>query len=143
MAGMSELDCQTLMVKSVRQFKGFAFKLSNRFLKGVPDLYVKLPVQDPWFWEVKLRRTFWKYPNKGYFKPDLTPLQHKFLKEHETAGGNSGVATFVRGQAELMVILIRYRVLIAEGGQVELGWARPLKRGKREEKMYELLENFK
>lgn len=49
----NEIKHQTDIVKSVKRDGGYAFKMSNRFLIGVPDLFVALPPFAPCVIEVK------------------------------------------------------------------------------------------
>lgn len=99
---MREVDCQSKVIKAVRDAGGAAHKLSNRFLVGVPDLLCQLPTYAAFLLEVKLdKRTKVFSP----VRPDVTPLQFKFLSEYNRAGMATGVLSFVQINRELWFYL--------------------------------------
>lgn len=85
---MKEVDLQSKCVTAIREIDGFAQKMSNRFLIGVPDLLCQLPCHRTSFWEVKRR---------GHFKqdPSPTPKQKLWLRDFTWSGGLGGVICFV------------------------------------------------
>lgn len=95
---MSELSLQRDVIESVEARGGFAKKLSNRFLIGVADLYVKLPRHPGVFIEVKDE----KLPKKSdHVLLGLTPLQRRFLMDAHRAGDNAAVLSFIAAPNKL------------------------------------------
>jgi hypothetical protein len=121
---VNELGYQKLVIDAVKSDGGFAFKLSNRFLSGIPDLLVQLPGLSTHLWEVKLSR-----PNRP---SQVTPLQRQTLLDYYEAGGKGGVLHFDQRGKEC---------------KVQAQWLPnfiptllfPLKRGQREKQIVELL----
>lgn len=112
----TELKLQREVVEVVRGAGGFAFKMSNRFLIGVVDLFVKLPWFPAAIYEAKLT----KLPaatRKTEVTLDATALQLKFLREARAAGMTTGLMSFVvRGNEfgmdigqDVHVLLSRHR----------------------------------
>lgn len=92
---MKETALQSLFCEAVRDHKGFAEKLSNRFMIGVPDLVVKIPDFPTAFVEVKQREGVpWQD-----FKLEVTKLQDDWLTRAQEAGTVALVASFVQGRA--------------------------------------------
>ncbi len=85
-----EVDLQSKCIDAIRELGGFAQKMSNRFLIGVPDVLCQLPENTTSFWEVKVRPTI-------YQNPDPSPKQKIWLRDFTKAGGFCGVIYFVRG----------------------------------------------
>jgi len=83
---MIEVAAQTLIVKSVKKHGGYAFKLANRFLIGVPDLLIQLPGLIGALTEVKMNH--WPVLAK-YVKLGISPQQAVSLRSWEEAGGVS------------------------------------------------------
>lgn len=96
---MRELHLQSLVVKAVREHGGVAFKMANRFLVGVSDLFVQLPGCPSALWEVKLNKMKWG--SKDIVVADLTNPQIKFLRDLIKAGGKGGVISFVQDVHDL------------------------------------------
>lgn len=80
---MIETQLQKEIVDVVRARGGFAFKMAHRFTVGVPDLFVKLPDQLPFFVEVKLNRIGLRTTT---IRPGLSTLQFRFLSQAADAG---------------------------------------------------------
>lgn len=105
---MNELKVQAEIIKAARELDAHAFKANNRFMKGVPDLSIKLPKYAHTWIEVKFERRFsssirLKRPDlidadwRAYCKEhtsavniDLTPHQRRFLRDERSAGGSAG-----------------------------------------------------
>jgi len=86
----SELQYQTHLVKACKGVGGFAFKLSNRFLGGIPDLFLQMPNFPSLMVEVKLWKTL---PKPGSNRPianGLTALQKQTLMQMHLAGSHCG-----------------------------------------------------
>lgn len=92
-ATVKEVELQSLVVSSVREHGGFSFKLANKFLKGVLDLFIKLPGGPSSIWEVKISRIS---ADRKVAKLDVTPLQWKFMDEFYDAGGVGGIISFAK-----------------------------------------------
>jgi hypothetical protein len=81
---MNELDVQGLIVKDCKEQGGYAIKLSNRFVAGVPDLLLAMPMVGSAFAEVKLL--------KGESTVVLvTSLQVLTIKKMQKAGIHAGI----------------------------------------------------
>lgn len=128
---MKELEAQSLVIDAVRSSGGFAFKMSNRFLIGIPDLLMQLPDFGTSLWEVKIA----DYPLAGYWaRVYPTVKQQQKLREYEKAGGFCGVISFLRAKDLHIAIMPGFRE-----GEVALSNYTALKRGKREETIQRLL----
>lgn len=92
---MNELQAQSLVIQSVRNAGGAANKLSNRFMIGVADLLVKLPVYPALLVEVKLQRVGRTTKDAHQFELDVTVPQRKFLLDYHKAGMHTCVLSFV------------------------------------------------
>lgn len=75
---MSELRVQRQIIEAVRFHGGVAFKQSNRFLAGLPDLFIKLPGLQAAMVEVKWSPKINRLRRVGV---NLTPLQRKYLRD--------------------------------------------------------------
>ena len=84
---MREVDIQSQMVRDVGRDGGFAYKASNRFLIGVPDLFIQMPGFPSCQIEVKKLD---KYPKSGVIPVDLTAHQRNHLCRLQEAGGYGG-----------------------------------------------------
>lgn len=104
----NELWAQRIIVDALRASGGFAFKMSHKFLVGVPDLFVKLPEAPASFWEVKIKD---RPANPVDFSLPLTPPQKNWLRDYNGAGGVCGVVSVLRGPAELYLAVVRYEVI--------------------------------
>lgn len=85
---MNELQFQRHLIKAAIDLGGHAFKMSNRFLVGVQDLFVKLPGQPSALIECK----HYHWPVKStVLKVEATPKQlHEIVKTRK-AGQSSGI----------------------------------------------------
>lgn len=138
----NELDCQRLVVKAVREHGGFGFKMSNRFLAGIPDLLIQHETLGTGLWEVKLDKY---HPRQQVFKLKLTELQKKTLKDFAAAGGFCGVISFLKSQQELKMIALSYQVLEFGDHLIPPFTTHPssykvLPRGRREETIMSILK---
>lgn len=123
---MKEIDVQSLILDSVKQSVGAGHKLSNRFMIGVSDLLIKLPLIPAALIEVKLQQIGASTSDSHEFALDVTVLQQDFLQKYFDAGMWTGVFSFVeRGRKgvrglsmalfELDAIKLRgYRVAVAD-----------------------------
>jgi len=112
----NELAFQTLTVKSVREADGFAFKLTNKFLVGVPDLFIHLPPFGTGIWEVKKATyrnmdTWFEEKLNRQIKVALSGLQNKFLRDFTNRGGMGGVISFVEGRRDDYMAAFPYEVI--------------------------------
>lgn len=139
---MNELGLQKLVIDAVRRDQGFGFKLSNKFLIGIPDLFLHLPVFGTGLWEVKLND---KPKVAESVKLNVTPLQEKVLTDYEKAGGCAGVISFIRTPANyyinayLMEILAYSDANLAKN-RVSILHHEVLPRGKREDTIISVLK---
>lgn len=100
---MKETDIQAVMVADAKLQGAFAFKMSNRFLIGVPDLFIQFDKLPTAIIEVKYER---KMPRSGIVKCDLTAHQMRHINGINKRGGLSGWACAVKmntGEFEIMV----------------------------------------
>lgn len=88
-----ELRYQRLIIEVVRDMDGAAFKLSSRFLVGVPDLLIKLPGYEALLLEVKQGPMPVRLDKVALA---VTPAQKKFLSDFAAAGMATGIASFVQ-----------------------------------------------
>ena len=78
---MDELQIQSLIVKSARaDFNGCAHKTNNRFIGGIPDLFIATPATGPFFLEVKILGRF-----------SVTELQKRMILDMQRCGVLVGV----------------------------------------------------
>jgi hypothetical protein len=77
MKDKNELLVQTNIRKSVIREGGYGFKMSNRFLVGVVDLFIALPPYAPCVVEVKDLGTV---VDKFSIKLEITPKQAEFME---------------------------------------------------------------
>lgn len=93
---MIETQWQKTITEAVRKLGGgWAYKQSNRFLVGVPDIYVQLPGMRAGIHEVKLSSK----PKRSdtMIRLDVTPAQMRHLRENVKAGGISSVISIIEG----------------------------------------------
>jgi len=83
---MNELAFQARLVKGAKSLGGYAQKMSNRHIAGVPDLFVKLKSYEGVFIECKIQKN-WKGP---YSRLDLTKLQRQTLYRMHSAAQPCG-----------------------------------------------------
>lgn len=93
---MLETKLQKFLVDEVRDSGGFAHKMSNRFLIGVPDLLIKLPNSPATFLETKQHTFNNRDAAPAKFWLRVTPLQAKFLRDANAAGVPGLVGSFVQ-----------------------------------------------
>jgi len=94
---MSELARQKDVIDAVVDQGGAGYKSSNRFLNGVCDLVIKMPLFPVMHLEAKYAMAPVK---KSTVHLDLTALQHDFLRQMHFAGGMAGVISFVERAAK-------------------------------------------
>lgn len=104
---MLELPFQTALIKAAKAEGGYAIKMSNRFLVGIPDLLVKLPDYPTCLIECK------RNANKGsekdvQFTPGVTALQSHNLSNFQKAGGVSGIAVLIDGSWPQLIFADAY-----------------------------------
>lgn len=104
----NELRLQSLVVRAVNSHGGFAFKLSNRFLVGVPDLLIHLPNTGTGIWEVKSCEMG---KLREQFTLKVTPLQDKFLRVMSKAGGTCGVISFIEIGRDVFMAAYQYDII--------------------------------
>lgn len=96
--GMKELSLQALVTSAIRKNGGFAIKLANRFLVGVPDLMIQIPGYPTTLWEVKRGNELWQGTKVKF---GLTPMQYNLLDRFSKAGGICGVMHFMVGKQHM------------------------------------------
>lgn len=116
---MSELSRQSDVVAVAKGMGGFAYKSSNQFLIGVCDLVVKIPFKHAAFLEAKMNDA---PVRSNTVTLNLSPLQHKFLKDLWNAGAQSGVISFVERKTKptKAVLIIPFDKITFIGGKM---WA--------------------
>lgn len=90
---MQELDIQRELIKATIVQGGEAFKMSNRFLVGVPDLFVQLPNHPTALIEVKYEQ---RKKMDGIVHVCLTGPQQNRIRLIQKAGGVAGWVLVVR-----------------------------------------------
>ncbi len=139
---MNELQAQKLVIDAVREYGGAGWKLSNRFLVGIPDLLLCLPLQTVGIWEVKIG----DMPKRdNHVKLAITPLQEKTLNDLHNAGGFCGVISFLREGSGLRIAAywwptVKYEDQFIGKFVVSTLNHLPLRRGQREQDIVEALE---
>lgn len=91
---LNELREQRRLIEDIKAQdpQAMAWKCSNRFLAGVPDLRIAVPNQSAFWLEIKVE----KWPSRGIELPvNLTALQRHWLKRAITAGEIAGWAVIV------------------------------------------------
>lgn len=103
---MSELKFQTQLVDDIKRFnrKSFAFKLNNRFVSGLPDLFIKVPNYHPLFVETKVA----VLGRDGLVKIGTTPVQRAILRRMEEAGLRVAVWTLVTYGKDKFIVRSRW-----------------------------------
>lgn len=92
---MKEIDIQRELVNEARGLGGYAIKMSNRFLVGIPDLLIKLPGMQACLIEVKIERMPTR--DTGHIGVNPTPQQLRNLKMADKANFASGVLVCCSG----------------------------------------------
>lgn len=90
---VKEIDLQTELKEAAISYGGYSYKMSNRFLVGVLDLYVQLPSRPTVILEVKYVN---KMPRDGMVKVGLSSHQERSIKSMCAAGGNAGWVVLTR-----------------------------------------------
>jgi len=90
---IKETDLQTELKDATIAAGGYAYKMSNRFLVGVLDLFEQMPGMPTITLEVKYIR---KFPKDGMVAVELTPHQIRTINNTNKAGGNAGWIVIVR-----------------------------------------------
>lgn len=132
-----ETDYQGDIVKAVKAEGGYGVKMSNRFLIGVPDLYLKPLGLPSMLVEVKLL-TAYPVMDDSIMRVELTALQRSSLLDHQGSGGVSGWLLLVKAKTGVIDMLacrdIDRRFLKKEFVQIcsrktpQTGWWQPLQR---------------
>lgn len=140
---MNELAAQKLIIDAVRSVGGAGWKLSNRFLVGVPDLLLCLPRQPIGVWEVKISDR----KKSDMLTLKITPLQEKTLNDLHNAGGYCGVISFLRDGSKLFMNAYTWDVVSYSDQwlpkfKVGVLDHEELERGHREEKIVDILEQI-
>lgn len=92
---VKEIDLQTDLKKAVIDAGGFAYKQSNRFLVGVLDLFIQLPMRPTVLLEVKYEKDG---PRRdGKVNVNLSPHQIRNMNSINLAGGVAGWIMITRG----------------------------------------------
>lgn len=145
-----ELRLQSLVVDAVRGAGGVAFKLSNKFLVGIPDLFVYLPGLGSGIWEVKsadiAKMDGWYAERlQRFVKVKLSGLQDKFLRDMSSKGGLCGVISFIESKTNDYVAVYSYETLAYGDAMIQpfivssRGYSL-LERGAREATIVKLME---
>src|SRR5688572_8989202 len=92
---MIETKWQALAASTINDRGGFAKKLSNLFLVGVPDLLVQVKGFPTWIVEAKRAERLQPIDGSRLIVLDVTGPQSRFLTEHREAGGRGGVLSVV------------------------------------------------
>lgn len=140
---MKETELQRFTCDALRLHGGDGHVMSNRFLVGVADLLVKLPLRPAAFIEVK-QKTGTNLDARE-FTLDVTVPQKTFLRKFHAVGMRAGVLSFLQngGRRELYAAVFALDGLEAVGYRVSpqshdaLGG-----KGERERKLVELIERF-
>jgi len=93
----TELSIQSSLVKEAFALGGYALKMSNRFLVGVPDLLVHLPASPTVIVEIKLAVAPTRLTTP--ISVDLTVQQRYTLQKMQKAGVKSGWCLFVANKS--------------------------------------------
>lgn len=94
---VNELDIQGELRKATITAGGYSFKMSNRFLIGVPDLFVQLPKFPTLILEVKFVAGK-DVRADGSIRAEPTLHQARYINDIRKAGGQAGwvVVTWVK-----------------------------------------------
>lgn len=130
---MSELRLQTLLCKGVNDKGGMAFKLANRFLVGVSDLFVQVPGFRTACVECKLNKRA-TAPKEGVAVAVTSP-QVRYLQKLDKAGGCGRVASFVTIKADTYLSVFPVPATHKPGDVFVVPWKAytKLPKGRREE----------
>lgn len=118
---MNELNFQAKVKLAVKEMGGVCFKMSNRFIAGVPDLLIQLPGYPTSLWEVKYVK--WLSSFDVTFK--ATALQKMFLRDFMNAGGLGGIISFIQTKTDFRVCIRTTDLVIPK--QWDARWSNPQK----------------
>ena len=93
---VKEVDHQRDIKDSVIRQGGYSFKMSNRFLIGVPDLYIAMPGFPVVLLEVKRNDDYATSGKAGHLRDDLTEKQKSTLSKVWAAQAYAGWFVIVR-----------------------------------------------
>lgn len=99
---MNEREFQRCLVQESERAGGYAFKMSNRFMVGVPDLFIKIPDFPVVLLECKMGRPVRNvhYPSSRFTSSTgVTAQQARHLKRAQQAGVAAGWAVCVPGES--------------------------------------------
>ena len=104
-----EIIYQRYIVQSVNQSGGYAVKLSNKMLAGIPDLLIKcLEWTQPQIWEVKKADLPWvvkQWPPRA-FLIGVTELQQKTLRDMRKAGVQVAILMILPGPGRSVTLTL-------------------------------------
>lgn len=106
-----EIIYQRYIVKSVNQNGGYAVKLSNKVMSGIPDLLLKCKVwTQPQIWEVKRVECSWlSVMGEADPRPiriGTTPLQDKTLRDMNSAGVHAAILVILPGPGRCVTLAL-------------------------------------
>lgn len=111
---MNETDLQAKTIAAVKEMGGEAHKMSNRFLVGVVDLFIKFPACPAWIVEAKYVRV--ASPRTASVKAEVSPPQGRFMSKYHAVGLDCFVLMFtefprapgkLRGSAQEKGVILR------------------------------------
>lgn len=112
---MIETECQQLIVEAVVDGGGRSLKFNNRFMVGVCDLLIKMPLHQPMMLEAKLVHLA---PStvSHVWKSGCTEIQKRFLRDWNDAGMLTGVVSFIQRKGQdvrsLEMAVIPYQQMV-------------------------------
>lgn len=83
-----EKKFQTLLCDAVRAQGGYALKMSNQFMVGIPDLHLKVPGLPDAFIECKTDQL--RVSDDAKIQLDLTEMQRLDIRKRQAAGSLAG-----------------------------------------------------
>jgi hypothetical protein len=99
---VKEVDHQRDIKESAIREGGFSFKMSNRFLIGVPDLYIAMPGYPACLLEVKRNDDYATPGVAGHLRDGLTEKQKSTLSKVWAAQAYAGWFVIVRDGKETL-----------------------------------------
>lgn len=116
---MNELHYQNVVRKALSRSGsgGFCMKCSNRFLIGVPDLFVSIPGVGNGFLEVKLTNIT---PGSKKVTLKVSPMQAFMLRKIDKAGTTVGVLSFMRRGCDTFILIKPLDDLLSSNCQVRV-----------------------
>lgn len=104
-----EIIYQRYIVQSVNLSGGYAVKLSNKVMSGIPDLLIKcLEWTNPQIWEVKRSEPSW-VEQKALPRPisiGVTELQRKTLRDMRKAGIQVAILMVLPGPGRSVTLVL-------------------------------------